>query len=327
MSTMPTMPTKPTTPTMPTRRIVIALGGNAMTSESGKAEPTDQRVAIERAAGPVADLVAAGHDVVLTHGNGPQVGNLLVKNELAAAVVPPVPLDWCGAQTQATVGMLIMDALDVDLAARGLEAKTAALVSRTLVDADDPLFTNPTKPIGRYLTEEETAPLREHGQHFVEVAGRGWRRVVASPEPLECLDAATAAALLAQGYVIVCSGGGGIPTVRRDGQLVGVEAVIDKDLTAVLVAQGVGADTLVIATDVDNVVTGWGTPEAAPIGEVTASAMRRIAEEQQFPAGSMAPKVEAVVRFAESGGTGIITSLGSIADAVAGTAGTRIVPG
>jgi carbamate kinase len=307
-------------------RIVIALGGNAMTSADGSARPEDQSAAVRQAAGPIADLVAAGHEVMLTHGNGPQVGNLLLKNELSAAVVPPVPLDWCGAQTQATIGMLLMNALDEALAGRGSSARTAALVSRTLVDHTDPGFENPTKPIGRYLAEEDTKPLIEHGQRFVRVGDRGWRRVVASPEPLECLDAPAADALLAQGYVVVCSGGGGIPTIRTDEGYVGVEAVIDKDLTAALVATRLEADVLVIATDVDSVVLDWGTPEARPVGQVTAEEMRRIAEEQAFAAGSMGPKVEAVTRFAErAGGTGIITSLGQLSQAVAGKVGTRIV--
>ena len=232
-------------------RIVIALGGNAMTSPDGRARPEDQQAAIESAARPIADLVAAGHDVLLTHGNGPQVGNILLKNELAAAVVPPVPLDWCGAQTQATIGNLLMNALDVSLAERGVDKRTATLVSRTLVDVHDPAFAKPTKPIGRYLPEEDTRVLIEHGQQFTEVKGKGWRRVVASPEPRVCLDAPAADTLLAAGYVVVCSGGGGIPTVRQDhGQLSGVEAVIDKDLTATLIAENIGADVLVIATDV-----------------------------------------------------------------------------
>jgi carbamate kinase len=308
-------------------RIVIALGGNAMTSADGSAHPDHQRTAVEKAAGPIADLVTAGHEVILTHGNGPQVGNLLFKNELAASVVPPVPLDWCGAQTQATIGMLLINALDAALADRGSESRTAALVSRTLVDADDPGFDNPAKPIGRYLSEEETKPLVEHGQRFVEIAGRGWRRVVASPEPLSCLDAPAADALLAQGYVVICSGGGGIPTVRRDGAYVGVEAVIDKDLTAAHLAAHLAADALVIATDVNGVVLDWGTPQARPLGEVTAAEMRRVAEKQEFAAGSMGPKVEAVTRFAESGhGTGIITSLDQLAEALAGRGGTRVTP-
>ncbi|HEX6514561.1 MAG TPA: carbamate kinase [Nocardioidaceae bacterium] len=310
-------------------RIVIALGGNAMTSPDGRARPEDQRAAVTEASGPIADLVVAGHDVLLTHGNGPQVGNLLLKNELSASVVPPVPLDWCGAQTQATIGMLLANALDVAFRERGHQTRTAALVSRTLVDADDPGFAHPTKPIGRYLAEEEAKLMMEHGQHFVEVPGRGWRRVVASPEPLECLDSAAADALLEQGYLVVCSGGGGIPTVRNpDGSLDGVEAVIDKDLTAALVAQQIGADLLVIATDVDSAMTDWGTPHARPIGEVTAGEMRAISRDQGFAAGSMGPKVESVTRFAErAGGTGIITSLSRIAHAIDGHLGTRVVPG
>jgi len=309
-------------------RIVIALGGNALASKDGQVRPEDQQAAVGRAAGPIADLVAAGHDVMLTHGNGPQVGNLLLKNEVSASVVPPVPLDWCGAQTQATIGMLLMDALDVDLARRGLEARTAALVSRTLVDPADPGFDKPTKPIGRYLSEEDTQPLREHGQEFVEVGDKGWRRVVASPEPLECLDVPAAAALLAQGYLVVASGGGGIPTVRRDdGTLAGVEAVIDKDLTADLLARGLEADVLVIATDVDAVMLDFGTPEQRAVGEVGAAELRRIAADQQFASGSMGPKVEAVIRFSErGGGTGVITSLDLLGDAVAGRVGTRVVP-
>ena len=308
-------------------RFVIALGGNAMTSSDGSARPEDQRSAIRRAAGPIVDLIAAGHDVLITHGNGPQVGNLLVKNELTAGHVPPVPLDWCGAQTQATIGMLIINALDETLAGRGIDRRSAALVSRTLVDAADEHFAEPTKPIGRYLTAQETAPLVEQGQRFIEVAGRGWRRVVASPDPVECLDGRAADALMNSGFIVVCSGGGGIPTLRGgDGAYVGAEAVIDKDLTAAIIAQQVAADCLVIATDVDAVVADWGTPEARPIGEVTTAEMRSIAAQQGFAAGSMGPKVEAVTTFAESGiGVGIITSLDRITAAIEARAGTRVV--
>ena len=310
-------------------RMVIALGGNAMTSPDGHARPEDQQAAVTEAAGPIVDLVLAGHEVLLTHGNGPQVGNLLLKNQLSATVVPPVPLDWCGAQTQATIGMLLMSALDSAFAAHGNQTRSAALVSRTLVDLDDPGFRKPTKPIGRYLTHEEAKLMMTHGEEYVEVAGRGWRRVVPSPEPLECLDSAAAGVLLDCGYVVVCSGGGGIPTVRReDGALEGVEAVIDKDLTAALIAEHIGAEVLVIATDVDSAMTDWGTPHAKPIGEVTASEMRAIAGDQDFAAGSMGPKVESVTRFAErAGGTGIITSLSRIGHAIEGHLGTRVVPG
>ena len=299
-----------------------------MTSADGQARPEDQRKAIQEAASPIADLIAAGHDVLLTHGNGPQVGNLLVKNELAAAHVPPVSLDWCGAQTQATIGMLLMNALDEAFAQRRLDRRTATLVSRTLVAADDPAFSKPTKPIGRYLSDDEAQVMIEHGQQYVEVPGRGWRRVVASPEPLVCLDGPAADSLIAAGFVVVCSGGGGIPTVRTPGgALEGVEAVIDKDLTASLIAREISADLLVLATDVDSVVTDWGTEHAKPIGEVTAGEMRCIAQDQGFAAGSMGPKVEAVTRFAESGhGIGIITSLPRIGQSIEGHLGTRVVP-
>ncbi len=311
---------------MTSRRVVIALGGNAMTGPDGSATPGAQRDALREASGHIADVVAAGVEVVLTHGNGPQVGNLLVKNEIAAAVVPPVPLDWCGAQTQATIGMLVLDTLDQALADRGLPVPVAALVSRTLVDADDPGFSNPTKPIGRYLGEDEARLMIEHGQHWKRIGDRGWRRVVASPEPLRCLDFPAAKALLIAGYVVVCCGGGGVPTVRREGEgYVGVEAVIDKDLTAALLAEQVAADMLVIATDVEAAVVGWGTPEARPLGEVSSDELRSLAAEGHFSAGSMAPKVEAVTRFAErTRNVGVITSLRAIATAVSGIVGTRV---
>lgn len=308
-------------------RIVIALGGNAMTASDGSARPEDQRAAVQRAAESIADVIGEGHEVLLTHGNGPQVGNLLVKNELTAGNVPPVPLDWCGAQTQATIGMLLIDALDETFGLLGIDRRCASIVSRTLVDTEDDGFKHPTKPIGRYMSKDETCPLIEQGQQFVEVPGRGWRRVVASPAPVECLDGDAADTLMGAGYVVVCSGGGGIPTVKdSSGALAGVEGVIDKDLTAALIAQQVRADRLIIATDVDSVIADWGTPHAKTIGEVTSAEMRTIAADQQFAAGSIGPKVEAVTDFAEStAGTGIITSLVRIAAAVDGNVGTRVV--
>jgi carbamate kinase len=307
--------------------VLIALGGNAMTAPDGSARPQDQQAAIGVAAESVADIVAAGTTVVLTHGNGPQVGNLLVKNEIAAAVVPPVPLDWCGAQTQATIGVLILNALDAALARRNVSTRTAVVVSRTLVDPHDHGFANPTKPIGRYLPGAEAAVMIEHGQIWRDFGSPGWRRVVASPEPIACLDAGAAAALLAAGFVVVCAGGGGVPVVRDErGGLRGVEAVIDKDLTAAVLGRDLGADTLIIATDVEAVIEGWGTAAARPIGEIPAARMRLLASGGHFPAGSMGPKVEAACRFAEGGGRAIITSLHHIADALAGRAGTAVVP-
>ena len=307
-------------------RVLIALGGNAMTGPGGSATAEDQDRAVVAAMEHVADLIASGIDVVLTHGNGPQVGNLLVKNELAAQVVPPVPLDWCGAQTQGTIGLLILDALDRSLAARDVDRRVATVVTRTLVDGADAGFTKPTKPIGRYLPEGEARVLIEHGQTWEDRGDKGWRRVVASPEPLEILDAPAIALLCDSGYVVVGAGGGGIPVVRdKDGTLRGVEAVIDKDFAAALLARAVRADVLVIATDVDNAVLSYGTPQARPLERVTTAELREHAAAGHFASGSMGPKVEAAVRFVEAGGIrSAITSLKRIPDAVHGSAGTII---
>lgn len=299
-----------------------------MTSPDGRARPEDQIAAVTVAVEPVADLIADGVDVVLTHGNGPQVGNLLVKNELAAAVVPPVTLDWCGAQTQGTIGMILMNALERALAARGVDRPVAALVTRTLVDAADPAFERPTKPIGRYLPRDEELPLIEHGQNWEDRGERGWRRVVPSPQPRRILDAPAVSTLIAARYVVVAAGGGGVPVVRdRDGSVRGVEAVIDKDLAAALLGRTVGADVLVIATDVDHAVLDFGTPDAKPIERVDVPTMRRHADAGQFESGSMGPKVEAACRFVEQGGQrAVITSLEQIAAAARGGVGTEVVP-
>jgi len=309
-------------------RVLVALGGNAMTGPDGSARPEHQIAAAEVAMAAVADLIAEGVDVVLTHGNGPQVGNLLVKNELAAQVVPPVPLDWCGAQTQATLGFVLMNALQAALGARDVEGPVAALVTRTLVRHDDPGFARPSKPIGRYLSKDEAAVLIEHGQTFEDRGERGWRRLVASPEPVEILDAAAVGVLADAGYVVVANGGGGVPVVRDgDGRLRGVEAVIDKDLGAALLAGAVGADRLVIATDVPNAILGYGTDHAQPIGRVGVAALRTYAEQGHFAGGSMGPKVDAACRFVEASGQfAVITSLETIAAGVRGETGTVVVP-
>jgi len=308
-------------------RVVIALGGNAMTGEDGRAGPEDQRIAIETAIEDVADLVASGVEVVLTHGNGPQVGNLLVKNELAADVVPPVPLDWCGAQTQATIGMLVLNALDAALGARGVLARPAVVVTRTLVDEGDPGFTNPTKPIGRYLPETDARRLMEHDEVWEDRGQKGWRRVVASPEPVEVLDAPAIRALLDAGFVVVGAGGGGIPVIAGpSGVMHGVSAVIDKDLAAALLAESLDADALVIATDVDHAMVGFGTRDERAIERTTARELRDLAERGEFASGSMGPKVEAAARFVERGGAlSAITSLRRIGDAVHGQAGTVVL--
>jgi carbamate kinase len=306
--------------------VLVALGGNAMTGPDGNATPQAQLDAIAVASHHLAELIAAGHDVVITHGNGPQVGNLLVKNELAAHVVPPVPLDWCGAQTQGTIGFTLLDTLETALAARDVARPVAAIITRTLVDADDPGFTHPTKPIGRFLPREQAQTLIDHGERWEDRGEKGWRRVVASPEPVEVLETHTLHTLLAAGYVVVTAGGGGIPVVRDpDGAVRGVEAVIDKDLTAALLAGAVHADVLVIATDVAHAVAGWGTPDAHDIGRVTLDEMEAYAAQGHFASGSMGPKVEAAMRFVRAGGSrSIITALDQLAPAIDGHVGTVI---
>ena len=301
------------------RTVLVALGGNAMSAPDGTATEPDQIAALTAAAEHIADLVDAGHRVAVTHGNGPQVGNLLVKNELAAHVVPPVSLDWCVAQTQATIGFVLCDALEAALAARGREPRVAALVTRTLVDADDPAFDAPSKPIGRYRSADEAAAMIAHGQHWADLGERGWRRVVASPEPREILDAATGRDLLDAGVTIVLGGGGGVPVVRAvDGRLTGVEAVIDKDLSAAVLGPYLGCDTLVIATDVPHAVVGFGTPDAEPLRRVSVDRVRHLLDAGEFGAGSMAPKMTSAARFAAAPGrTAIVTTLDGIAAALA----------
>ncbi len=308
---------------------MLALGGNAMTNADGRARPEDQIAAAEVAMEAVAQLLAHDVEVVITHGNGPQVGNLLVKNELAASVVPPVPLDWCGAQTQATLGFVLMDALDAALARHGIERRCATVVTRTLVDVNDPGFVKPTKPIGRFLPADEARLLVDHGEVWEDRGEKGWRRVVASPEPLDIIDAPAVLELVDAGFVVVANGGGGIPVVRReDGTLSGVEAVIDKDLGAALLGVLVGADLLVVATDVPQAVLHFGAPGAEPLGRVPLSRMQAYADEGHFASGSMGPKVDAVCRFVQ--GTdcpAVITSLDQIVDAVTllGATGTVVV--
>lgn len=330
-----------------------------MTSPDGAARPADQIAAIGVAMQAAAGLVRAGHELVITHGNGPQVGILLVKNELAAHVVPPVPLDWCGAQTQGTLGFTIVSALEAALRSDeanptpanptpASQSRVAALVTRTLVDGDDPGFVTPTKPVGRSLSREQAQPMIEHGQTWaartLSDGSTVWRRVVASPDPIEVLDTPAISALLAAGFVVCCAGGGGIPVVRDpDGSVRGVEAVIDKDLTAALLARTLGCEVLVIATDVDHVAVGWGTPQQRDLAHVSAAELRAHADAGEFAAGSMGPKVAAALRFVDTTSPGVpnptgvpnpagvpngpravITSLSHITEAVAGEFGTVV---
>jgi carbamate kinase len=304
-------------------RLVVALGGNAIAGERG-ADPESQRIAVEGACEQIAELVAHGHEVVITHGNGPQVGNLLLKNDLARHVVPPVGLDWCVAQTQATLGFLIVTALEAALRRRGLERLISTVITRVLVDKDDPGFTTPTKPIGRYVTEAEAQERIAAGEAWEDRGERGWRRIVASPDPLEILDRGTIDALIGDDAIVVAAGGGGIPMVREDGTLRGVEAVLDKDLTGALLARTVNADTFLIATDVEAAAVHYGTPQQEWLGAVDAEKLRHLLDAGEFGGGSMGPKVRAALAFADSGGRAVITSLERLREGVEGEAGTRV---
>jgi carbamate kinase len=300
-------------------RLVVALGGNAIAGERG-ADPVSQQEAVEGACVQIAELVEHGHDVVITHGNGPQVGNLLLKNDLARHVVPPVPLDWCVAQTQATLGFLIVTALEARLPGRFV----GTVVTRVLVDAGDPAWHTPTKPIGRYVSEDEAAERIAAGEAWQERGSKGWRRMVPSPRPLEILDRATIVALIEDGAIVVACGGGGIPMVREDGVLRGVECVLDKDLTAALLARTVGADVLLIATDVEAAAIGYGTDRQEWLGEVEPDRLQALLDAGEFAGGSMGPKVQAALQFARDGGRSVITSLARLREGVEGSVGTRV---
>ena len=297
----------------------MALGGNAIAGERG-ADPLSQQQAVEGACEQIAELIDHGHEVVITHGNGPQVGNLLFKNDLARHVVPPVPLDWCVAQTQATLGFLIVTALEARLPGRFV----STVVTRVLVDARDPAWQTPTKPIGRFVPEAEAAERIAAGEAWEDRGEKGWRRMVPSPQPLEILDRATIEALIAEDAIVVAAGGGGIPMVRENGVLRGVEAVLDKDLTGALLARTVNADCLLIATDVEAAAIGFGTDRQEWLGTVEKGRLRGLLDAGEFAGGSMGPKVAAALSFAESGGRSVITSLERLREGVEGAVGTRV---
>src|SRR5881409_2273671 len=244
-------------------KLVVAIGGNALQPAGESADAAAQRRRIEATASRLTDLVAAGHDVVLTHGNGPQVGNILVQNEETRHLVPPMTLDVCGAESQALIGYLLAQALRNEFALRKIDRDVACVVTQVLVDADDPAFTNPTKPIGPYyLRDDEIVVKKAKGWKMVLDQRGGWRRVVPSPKPIEIVEAGEVRRLLDEGdsRVVIAAGGGGIPVIRRDGRLVGVEAVIDKDVAAALLGRSIRWTHLVIATDVPQVALDYGKP-------------------------------------------------------------------
>lgn len=296
---------------------VVALGGNALIRPGDRGTASEQAARLREAAEPLAPLLAEPR-LVITHGNGPQVGNALLRQERAADEVPPLPLYLAVAQTQAEIGALIEAGLGPSAG-----RPVACLLTHVVVAEDDPAFDRPTKPIGPFYSREQAEVLeRERGWTIVEEHGRGWRRAVPSPAPLEVVEVAQIRALLESGTIPVACGGGGIPVTRRDGRLYGAEAVIDKDRASALLAAALGAARLVILTDVGAVKRGFGTPGEEEVRELSLEEAEALLPE--LAAGSMRPKVEAAIAMARSGGEAIIASLDGVDDALAGRAGTRI---
>lgn len=311
------------------RLLVVAIGGNALREPRGVAKPAEWFRALERSLPPLVELVGAGYRLVLTHGNGPQVGDELLRMELAQKTVPPLSLDLCGAETQGSIGYAIQQVFANLARARGLEVPVATVVTRVVVDAADPAFGRPTKPIGPHYPADQAKRLaRARGWAVVRAGRRGYRRVVASPRPLRVLEVEIVRRLSADGTVVVAGGGGGIPVVDTPGGYRGVEAVVEKDLTTETLATALGAARLLILTEVERVAVNFGTPREIGIERLTPREARALLGAGEFPPGSMGPKVEAAVRFVEAGGCeAVITSLARAAAALEGEVGTRIVPG
>jgi carbamate kinase len=305
-------------------RIVVAIGGNAIIAEHERGTWTEQRANAAVIARELASLKRSGHELVLTHGNGPQVGALHVQHSRAGEEVPALPFDALVAMTQGQLGYLLQTAIeDADPGVR-----TATILTRVRVEPDDPSFSHPTKPIGRFFDDERDA-RRAAGKTLSVApdAGRGWRTVVPSPRPQEIVEFEQIAALARAGMLVIAAGGGGIPVVRRDGGLSGAEAVIDKDRASAVLAGAVDASLLVMLTGVDRVALDFGTRWQRDMARLTVSDAERLLAEGEFPPGSMGPKVESAARFVrETGGVAIVTCAERLLDAVQGAAGTRVVP-
>jgi carbamate kinase len=308
----------------PSVRIVIAIGGNAIIAEAERGTWEEQLANARTVAGRLVELGRAGHELILTHGNGPQVGALHLQHAVSADDVPPLPLDALVAMTQGQLGFLLQTVIEeADPGAR-----TATVLSRVRVDIGDPAFAEPTKPIGRFYSEDEARRIAaERGWTVAPDAGRGWRCMVASPQPLEMVDFEAVAALAARGMLVIASGGGGIPVARDEGGIHGVEAVIDKDRASVALALAVEAELLVMLTGVERIALDFGTRWQRDMARMTVSDALHHLADGEFPAGSMGPKVESAARFVNGGGrAAIVTSAPRLAAAVSGDAGTRIVP-
>jgi carbamate kinase len=306
----------------------VAFGGNALIGEKDKGTQTEQTQNAERAARLLAEIVKRGYELILLHGNGPQVGNILIQQEEAVTKIPPFSLDVCVAMSQGSMGYMIETAMRNQLMKKGIRKSIVSVLSGVLVSKDDPAFKKPTKPIGPFYTHYRAEELsRRKKWKMVEDSGRGYRRVVSSPKPLRILSAASVEALVQSGNIVIAAGGGGIPVYYRDGgRLEGIEAVIDKDYTAGLLAKTVNADLFILLTPVDSVFLNFGTEDQRELREITVSEAERYLKEGHFPLGSMGPKVRAVVDFIRAGGReAIITSAPHLLQALRGKAGTRIV--
>lgn len=308
-------------------RTVVAFGGNALLTPEDHGTIEEQLGHANAAAEWLLDFVRRGHDVAVVHGNGPQVGQVLIQMEEAATKVPPGTLDAAVAQTQGGMGYLLEIALRNHLRAAGLDRQVTTVLSLVVVDGDDPGFDEPTKPVGPFFSAYRAEQLqRDQGWIMREDSGRGWRKVVASPRPLEILGVDALEGFLDAGYLVVAGGGGGVPVVRRDGDLEAVEAVIDKDFTASLLARDLGAQLLVNLTGVSEVRKNFGREDEEPLPVLDVETARKLLDEDQFPAGSMGPKIRSALHFVEdTGGTVLITNIDTLPAALEGEGGTRIV--
>ncbi|MDI7268223.1 MAG: carbamate kinase [Myxococcota bacterium] len=307
---------------------VVAFGGNAILRAGERGLIDEQVRNADRAVMPVVDLVERGYGLLMVHGNGPQVGIEMIRVEEASTKVPPIPLDVCDANTQGAMGYVIEKSLRNALEQRRLEVAITSIVTMVQVDPADPAFQKPTKPIGPYFNIYRAQRLMDHyGWAMVEEPGRGWRKVVASPRPVELIGVQGIRVLLAAGHAVIAGGGGGIPVVRTPGgSLAGIEAVIDKDFTAALLAREVEAHLFIVLTAVDEIFIDFGTPAQRAVKSLTCDEAERHLREGQFPPGSMGPKVEAAVEFLRAGGREvIITSERRLPDALRGLGGSRIV--
>ncbi|HET60235.1 MAG TPA: carbamate kinase [Chloroflexi bacterium] len=309
---------------------VVAVGGNSLIKDSNRKTIQDQFDAAKESMHHIADMIEAGWDVVVTHGNGPQVGFILRRSELSRHELHEVPLDYCGADSQGAIGYMFERALFTEFQNRGMEKHAAAVVTQTVVDKHDEAFEHPTKPIGSFMSEEEAKNRAEiDGWIVVEDAGRGWRRVVASPKPLDIVEAPAIKALIDAGISVIAVGGGGIPVVTDEGgdKLVGVEAVIDKDFGSSLLATMIGADLFVISTAVEKVYLNFNTPEQKALDKITLAEAKQYIAEGHFAKGSMLPKIEAIINFLENGGKqALIVDPPNIGRALKGETGTWIYP-